>query len=357
MVSSAEMPAARRARGPGRPRLPHAPAVLQRARALSGFDAGPLESLLEKWGYNVVLVASALLCPARAALVRSERMAWLTLGGCLLAWAVGNVYYTVVLWGMDPIPIPSPATSCGSSSNRSSTRRWRCSCLELGLSGQALDHVRQVAEPHDVGKVAVPSAILDKPGPLDPQEWTFIARHTIIGERILAAAPALRGVGRLVRASHERYDGGGYRDGLCGDDIPLGARIAAVCDAYDAMTTDRPYRAAMSQANALAELGRCAGSQFDPAVVGRSRASPPGTRRRALAGARLTERSGRREQLVAVGEQRHVARRKPLRQAPVARPDDGQAAAGALDHSRAATQRLRAAGIDVLQGAQVDADP
>jgi two-component system cell cycle response regulator len=89
-----------------------------------------------------------------------------------------------------------------------------------------------------------------------------------------------------VRASHERYDGGGYPDGLSGDDIPLGARIAAVCDAYDAMTTDRPYRAAMSQANVLAELGRCAGSQFDPAVVeafSRLAAghSPPGTRRRA----------------------------------------------------------------------------
>ena len=137
----------------------------------------------------------------------------------------------------------------------------------LGLEGEALDHVRVAAELHDVGKVAIPDAILDKPGPLDDEEWAFMRRHTLIGERIVAAAPALGTVAKLVRASHERWDGGGYPDRTAGDDIPLGARIVAVCDAYDAIVADRPYRPRRSAAEAMAELRRCAGAQFDPAVV------------------------------------------------------------------------------------------
>jgi HD-GYP domain-containing protein (c-di-GMP phosphodiesterase class II) len=92
-------------------------------------------------------------------------------------------------------------------------------------------------------------------------------RHTIIGERILLAAPALRAAARLVRASHERWDGSGYPDGTSGDEIPLGARLVAVCDAYRAMTTDRPHRPSRSRRDALEELYRCAGTQFDPEVV------------------------------------------------------------------------------------------
>jgi HD-GYP domain-containing protein (c-di-GMP phosphodiesterase class II) len=92
-------------------------------------------------------------------------------------------------------------------------------------------------------------------------------QHTVIGERILLAAPALKPVARLVRASHERWDGDGYPDRLAGDAIPLGARIVSVCDAYDAMTSDRSYHRAMSAGQALAELRRCAGRQFDPLVV------------------------------------------------------------------------------------------
>jgi diguanylate cyclase (GGDEF)-like protein len=137
----------------------------------------------------------------------------------------------------------------------------------LGLEGQALDHLRLAAELHDVGKVAIPDAIIDKRGPLDHDEWVFMRRHTLIGERIVAAAPALSAVARLVRASHERWDGGGYPDRTQGEDIPLGARIVAVCDAYDAIVADRPYRRARSSAEALAELHRCAGTQFDSAVV------------------------------------------------------------------------------------------
>jgi two-component system, cell cycle response regulator len=138
---------------------------------------------------------------------------------------------------------------------------------ELGMSIDALNEVARAAELHDVGKMAIPDAILHKTGPLDEAEWGFMRRHPIIGERILLAAPALRSAARLVRSSHERWDGSGYPDALSGDEIPLGARVVAVCDAFHAMTTDRPHRPARSRAEALAELSRCAGTQFDPEVV------------------------------------------------------------------------------------------
>jgi two-component system, cell cycle response regulator len=137
----------------------------------------------------------------------------------------------------------------------------------LGLTPEGLDEIARAAELHDVGKIAIPDAILLKPGPLDEEEWAFMRRHTIIGERILGSAAALRPVARIVRSSHERWDGTGYPDGLGGEDIPLGARIVAVCDAFHAMTSDRPYRAAFSEDEAVAELQRSAGSQFDPRVV------------------------------------------------------------------------------------------
>jgi two-component system, cell cycle response regulator len=137
----------------------------------------------------------------------------------------------------------------------------------LGMSGEELDVLARAAELHDVGKIAIPDAILTKPGPLNAEEWRFMSRHTILGERILTAAAALRPVARLVRSSHERYDGNGYPDGLCGEGIPLGARVIFVCDAFDAMTSDRSYSVAISAAEAIAELRACAGTQFDPRVV------------------------------------------------------------------------------------------
>jgi two-component system cell cycle response regulator len=118
-----------------------------------------------------------------------------------------------------------------------------------------------------VGKVAIPDEILNKPGPLEPSEWIFIRQHTVIGERIIEAAPALAHVAKLVRSTHERYDGFGYPDGLAADDIPLIARIVSVCDAYDAMTTTREYRPAQAKPRAVAELHHHAGTQFDPEVV------------------------------------------------------------------------------------------
>jgi len=138
---------------------------------------------------------------------------------------------------------------------------------ELGLGVAELDDLAQAADLHDVGKVAIPSSILDKPGPLEEEEWHWMRRHTLIGERMLAGAPALRNVARIVRATHERFDGTGYPDGIAGEEIPLAARVIAVCDAFDAMVSDRVYRRALSYEQAIRELERGAGTQFDPRVV------------------------------------------------------------------------------------------
>ena len=138
---------------------------------------------------------------------------------------------------------------------------------QMRLPEDEIELIRLAGELHDVGKVAIPDAILDKPARLDEQEWEFIRRHPLTGERIVTAAPALRRAGALIRSSHENWDGTGYPDRLRRGEIPLGSRIIAVCDAFDAMTTDRPYQRAMGQEGAIAELRRCAGSQFDPDVV------------------------------------------------------------------------------------------
>jgi putative nucleotidyltransferase with HDIG domain len=137
----------------------------------------------------------------------------------------------------------------------------------LGLNAEELDELARAAELHDIGKVGIPDAILDKPEPLDDEEWEFIRQHPVVGERILSAAPALRPVAKIVRAHHERWDGRGYPDQLMGKEIPLAARIVAVCDAYHAITTDRCYRPARTAETARAELLNEAGRQFDPLVV------------------------------------------------------------------------------------------
>ncbi|MGZ4397913.1 MAG: HD-GYP domain-containing protein [Gaiellaceae bacterium] len=137
----------------------------------------------------------------------------------------------------------------------------------LGMSGGELDQLAQAAQLHDVGKMAIPDTILRKPGPLDQEEWEFIRGHTLVGERIASAAPSLLDVARIIRSSHERYNGSGYPDGLRGEQIPLASRVVAVADAFDAMIGPRPYRLGMSDADALEELQRCSGAQFDPVVV------------------------------------------------------------------------------------------
>ena len=137
----------------------------------------------------------------------------------------------------------------------------------LRLAGRELDELERAAQLHDIGKIAVPDQILRKPGKLTEDEWAFIRQHTVVGQRILAVSPALRRIGDIVRSTHERWDGAGYPDRIEGSAIPFAARIIAVCDAYDAMTANRPYRPALDHDIALAELQRCAGTQFDPDVV------------------------------------------------------------------------------------------
>jgi two-component system cell cycle response regulator len=137
----------------------------------------------------------------------------------------------------------------------------------LGADVDAVEEARLGGELHDVGKTAIPDAILGKPGPLTDVEWEFMQTHTVVGERILLADTALGAIAPIARSHHERWDGTGYPDRLQGEAIPPAARIVAVCDAYEAMVADRPYRAGRPPAEALAELERCAGSHFEPAVV------------------------------------------------------------------------------------------
>ena len=138
----------------------------------------------------------------------------------------------------------------------------------LGLSDAEIAQVRDGAMLHDVGKVAIPNEILNKPGPLDEAEWKIMREHPVIGEQILLRTPELAAIAPLVRHEHERFDGSGYPDGLAGEAIPIGSRIILACDAYNAMITARPYRESREHAEAVAELRRAAGTQFDPVVVG-----------------------------------------------------------------------------------------
>jgi len=137
----------------------------------------------------------------------------------------------------------------------------------LGLIGPDLSDAIRAAELHDIGKIAIPYALLHKAGPLDDQEWELMRRHPIIGASILSAAPALARVAEIVGATHERYDGNGYPRGLAGDEIPLASRIVFVCDSFDAMISGRPFGEAKGEVDALHEVRRCAGTQFDPRVV------------------------------------------------------------------------------------------
>ncbi len=139
---------------------------------------------------------------------------------------------------------------------------------ELGMNDRARRNVELGALLHDIGKIAIPNEIINKPGPLSHQEWTIVKTHTVEGQTMLdRVGGVLRDVGLVVRASHEHWDGSGYPDGLAGHSIPREARVVSCCDAFSAMTTTRSYRAAMSTAEALAELTDNVGTQFDPEVV------------------------------------------------------------------------------------------
>jgi HD-GYP domain-containing protein (c-di-GMP phosphodiesterase class II) len=141
-------------------------------------------------------------------------------------------------------------------------------CDRLGLNARDRRDAEFAALLHDVGKIRVPGEIINKPGPLTPKERAVMEAHTVEGEKLLSQVGGLLGnVGRIVRSCHEDWDGTGYPDGIAGEEIPLAARIVRCCDAFSAMTTDRPYRKARPVDEAVAELRRCSGTDFDPAVV------------------------------------------------------------------------------------------
>jgi GAF domain-containing protein len=137
----------------------------------------------------------------------------------------------------------------------------------LELSPEEIADVRHVALLHDIGKISIPDAILQKPGKLDEAEWEVMRQHPVFSERLILSVPGLAHLSAAIRAEHERWDGKGYPDGIAGEAIPVASRNTLVCDGWHAMTSDRPYRAALSDEEARSELARCSGTQFDPAVV------------------------------------------------------------------------------------------
>jgi HD-GYP domain-containing protein (c-di-GMP phosphodiesterase class II) len=138
---------------------------------------------------------------------------------------------------------------------------------ELDQPEKEVQRVRIASLLHDIGKVAIPEQIFEKPGPLNPEEWESVVQHPRIGQVIIEEVATVRDAGAIILHHHERFSGHGYPFGLRGTEIPLGARIVAVADAYDAMVNDRPYRASIGHSGAIAELRQHAQLQFDPELV------------------------------------------------------------------------------------------
>lgn len=139
--------------------------------------------------------------------------------------------------------------------------------VEAGLPDTLVRTVVRTAQLHDIGKLAIPPWVLEKPGPLNDAERRLMRSHPVMGQKMVERKPALLSLGPLIRSTHERWDGYGYPDRLKGAAIPLPSRIVAVCDAFDAMTHPRPYGGTASAEAAIAELQRCTGAQFDPGAV------------------------------------------------------------------------------------------
>jgi len=168
---------------------------------------------------------------------------------------------------LDVVDRVAPEAELGTREHCDNVARYALAIgLELGLAPPALRRLHRTALLHDIGKAEVPAEILAKPGPLTRAERAVVECHPVVGAEMLGYA-GLEREAPVVRAHHEQFDGSGYPDGLAGEEIPLESRIVAVADAFEAMTSDRPYRRGTSPRAALAELRRCAGGQFDPAVV------------------------------------------------------------------------------------------
>ena len=161
-----------------------------------------------------------------------------------------------------------PTTATPASTARASSASRSTLADHLNLSPERQRNLEFAALLHDVGKIAIPKEIINKPGKLDPHEWTIIKTHTLEGQKMLERVGGfMRQVGHIVRSHHERWDGAGYPDGLIGEAIPLEARIITCCDTWNAMRTDRPYRSALAHDIAVAELSSNAGTQLDPGIV------------------------------------------------------------------------------------------
>ena len=242
--------------------------------ARAGVGAGEAESDLAVVAFPVGSAAGAIAVALDGAEALDERRAELLSGIAAQArLAVTNALSFQGLERTFLATVEALATALDAKDEYTSTHaRWICDLAlqvgeELGLDADELKRVELGALFHDIGKIGIPASILMKPGPLTSEERALIERHPELGERILAPIDQLAEVRPIVRACHERYDGQGYPDRLRGEEIPLEARIIFVCDAYHAMTSDRPYRAALATDEALRRLAEAAGSQFDPRVI------------------------------------------------------------------------------------------
>jgi diguanylate cyclase (GGDEF)-like protein/putative nucleotidyltransferase with HDIG domain len=232
----------------------HGPAAERAARALSGGTRGFTVTA----AYGIVRMPTEAASASDALRCADMRMYEHKAGGRVGSQRQAAEVLMLAVAERDPALHAHATHVAGLATGLA--RRLGCSDSEVGA-------VRLGALLHDVGKLAVPDHVLQSTAALGEYERALMRRHTIAGQRILEGAPALRDAALLVRSSHERFDGAGYPDGLRREEIPLGARIIAVCDAYDAMTRRRPYHDPVSPAWALAELRRDAGTHFDPAIV------------------------------------------------------------------------------------------
>ncbi|KKL15757.1 hypothetical protein LCGC14_2502400 [marine sediment metagenome] len=176
--------------------------------------------------------------------------------------ALGAAETVRALWRLLAMKCPATAGHAARCAQHA-----RALAEQLRLPPAEIEILGMAALLHDLGKIGVPDSVLQKPGPLTEVEWHLMRQHPVLSHSVLAGMDGFSDVLPLVRHHHEHFDGSGYPDGLSGEDIPIGSRIILVIDAFDAMTTDRPYREAMPVAIAAKELVRCSGSQFDARVV------------------------------------------------------------------------------------------